>query len=124
LNGVRSSKPPLAGFLRVRLIAAAVSVLAFVGALVLGLAGILSHQAVLGTAALIAVIVGGAANAVIEVWRAHFLWRSGAWASMNGERRTRDQQPARFAIYLTLHTLFAAIWGGVCGFLAWTLFQP
>jgi hypothetical protein len=101
-----------------------VSVLAFVGALVLGLAGILSHHAVLGTAALIAFIVMGAANSVIEVWRAHFLWRCGAWAGMNGERRTRDQQPARFAMYLTLHALFAAIWMGVSGFLAWTLFQP
>jgi len=120
----RSSKSPLAGFLRVGRIAGAVSVLAFVGAVVLGLAGIFSHQAVLGTAALLAFIVMGAANSVIEVWRAHFLWQCGAWAGMNGERRTRDQQPARFAMYLTLHTLFAAIWMGVTGFLAWTLFQP
>jgi hypothetical protein len=100
-----------------------VSLLALVGTGVLALAAIFSHQAVLGTAALIALITCGAANSVIEGWRAHFLWQSGAWAGLHGERRSRDQQPARFAMYLALHTLLAAIWMGVSGYLAWTLFQ-
>ena len=106
-----------AGSLRVRRVAGAVSVLAVVSTVILALAAVVSHQTNLWTAALGALVVSGFANGVIELLRACFLWRTGAWASLSGQRHTREQQPARFSIWLTFHLIAAIIWIGVAGYL-------
>lgn len=117
------NSPLLVGSLRVRRFAGAVSVLALVCAGVLALAAAFSHQAILGTVALGALVIGGFANGVIEMWRGYFLLRTGAWTGLGGQRLTRQQQPARFAIWIALHMLFAVVWIGVSGYLTGTLVQ-
>lgn len=121
LNGVRASNPPLAGFLRVRRIAGAVSLLTLAGAGAFGLAAIFSRQAMVGAAAVIALAVCVFAHGVIETCRVYFLWHTGAWVRLNGQPVTREQQPARFRIWLTLHGLFGVIYVGAAGFLTWTV---
>ena len=118
-----SNSPPLVGALRVRLIVGTVSVLALVCTGILALAAVFSRQAFLATAALGALVACALANSVIEMWRSYFLWHTGAWAGLSGQRFTREQQPARFVIWTTMHLLIAMVWVSVAGYLTWTLSQ-
>jgi hypothetical protein len=118
-----ANSPLLVGALRVRLIAGTVSLLALVCTGILALAAVFSHQAILGTAALGALVTCAFANGVIEMWRSYFLWHTGAWAGLGGQRFTREQQPARFVIWTTIHLLIAMVWVGGAGYLTWTLAQ-
>ena len=122
LTGMASASGPMP-LLRVRLIAGSVSILALAGTGVLALAAIFSHQAVLATAAHATVVICVFANGVIEAWRSYFLWYSGAWGGLGGQRLTREQQPTRFLILLALHLLLAVIWMSAAGYLAWALLQ-
>ncbi|HEX2818126.1 MAG TPA: hypothetical protein VHN39_17160 [Phenylobacterium sp.] len=118
-----ANSPLLVGSLRVRQVAGTVSMLALVCTGILALAAVFYHQAILGTAALGALVTCGFANGVIEMWRGYFLWHTGAWAGLSGQRFTREQQPARFVVWITMHLLIAMVWIGVAGYLTGTLAQ-
>jgi hypothetical protein len=105
--------------LRLRLLAGRVSLLSFGLTVVLGLAALFSRQAILGRAALTALIATLAANALIEVLRARMLWRAGAWIGMDGVRLTRAERPRMFRVWLGVHLLSAVICAGAAVALAW-----
>jgi hypothetical protein len=107
--------------LRVGLVAAAVSLLGFLVAGILFLAALFSHQAVLFTAAFIALICSLAGTAVTKVWHAWSLCHAGAWTGLNGKLMTRADQPARFNWLLAINLVSAAGYGAVAGYLTSTL---
>jgi hypothetical protein len=98
--------------------------MAVVGALLTGilfLAALFSHQAVLASAALLALIAGMLGNTVIGVWGAWALWHSGAWMGLDGKRHTRVERPGAFRTLLVGHLFIAVVWGVATSYLTWTL---
>jgi len=106
---------------RVFLVASTVSVLGVILAGVLFLAALFSHRREFATAAVIALIASLVGNATIAGWRAYVLFTSGSWTTLDGRRASREEQPTKFATWLTLHGLFAAVWSAAAGFLTWTM---
>ena len=86
------------------------------------MAALFSHQALLFAVAMIALITSMLAQALIGVWRAWFLWHSGAWMGLDGKPRSRAERPGWFKTWLTLHVLLAGVTGGAAGYLTWALF--
>ncbi|MDP1632472.1 MAG: hypothetical protein Q8L66_13735 [Caulobacter sp.] len=108
--------------LRVRLVAGTVLVLSGAMSGILFVVALFSHQALLFAVALIALITSMLAHALIEVWRAWFLWHSGAWTGLDGKPCSRAERPGWFKTWLTMHVLFAGVTGGVAAYLTWALF--
>jgi len=108
--------------LRVRLAAGTVTVLSVPLTVLLFLAAIFSHQAVLFSAALFALIAGMLGNTVVAVWRAWALWQLGAWMGLDGKRHTRGERPGWFWAWLVAHLLVAAVLMVTAGYLARTLY--
>ncbi|MDP1737604.1 MAG: hypothetical protein Q8L23_09195 [Caulobacter sp.] len=104
------------------LVASLVLVLSGAVSVILFVASLFSHQALLFTVALIALITSMLAQALIIVWRAWFLWHSGAWMGLDGKPRSRAERPGWFKTWLAMHVLYAGVTGGVAAYLTWTLF--
>ena len=108
--------------LRLRLAASALLVLGGVLAGILFLAALFSSQTNLARAAMVALsmsLLGGAASQALGAWA---LWRSGYWRGLNGERISRDQQPGRFRVWLTMHILLSFVHLAPAACLTWIAF--
>jgi hypothetical protein len=90
---------------------------------ILFLAALFSRQAILARAALMALSISVLGQAVSQAWRAWWLWRSGSWVGLSGERISRDQQPGRFKVWLTTHALLTVIYMTACAYLTWITFH-
>lgn len=86
------------------------------------LAAIFSHQALVLSAALFALIASMLASTVIEIWRAWALWHLGAWMGLDGRRHTRAERPGWFRIWLIGHLFVAAALGVAAGYLTQALY--
>lgn len=117
--------PRMIALVRLRLvvgIVSLVSLLSFAMSVVLFVAPTFSHKALLFTAALIALNTNMLASALIEGWRAWLLWHTSAWTGFDGKPRSRAERPWWFATWLTVHVVFAGVYGCAAGFLTWALF--
>ena len=114
--------PRMIALLRVRFVAGIVALLSFAMLVILFVASTFSHQVLLFSAALIALITNMLAHAFIGGWRAWFLWHSGAWTGFDGKPRSRAERPGWFTTLLTMHVLLAGVYGSAAGFLTWVMF--
>ncbi len=115
-------RPPVLAVVRLYIIAAKTGIYALVCAGALFLTAAFSHQGMFSAAALTALSVSTACNAVIAVCRAYSLWRYGAWRGLYGQRLSREQYPARFFAWLSMHLVMGVIFAVASGSLAWTVF--
>jgi hypothetical protein len=104
------------------LVASAMTALSAPVAGFLFVAALFSHQAVLVSAALLALIVGMLGLTAIELWRSWALWRSGAWMGLDGKRHARVERPGRYRTWLMAHLLLSVVWGAASGYLSWILY--
>jgi hypothetical protein len=109
---------------RVYLAASTVSLLGLILAGALFLGALFSQRHELATAGEIALIASISGNAMLCGWRSYVLFKSGSWTTLDGRRTSREEQPTKFATWLTLHLVFAAVWSAAASFLAWTMLAP
>jgi hypothetical protein len=107
-------------FLRVGVVAGLVSGFGALVAGMLFLAGLFLRSHALFIAALVALAVGLFGLAVMQGWRAYLLFNMGSWRTLGGRPTSRNEQPARFVTWVTLHGLLAATYGTAAGFMIWT----
>jgi hypothetical protein len=110
--------------LRLRLTISALIVLGFVLALILFLAAAFSKQGIFARMAMVALSMSLLGGAMSQAWGAWTLWQSGHWRGLSGEWISRDQQPARFKVWLTMHLLLSFAHLAPAGYLTWAAFGP
>ncbi len=113
------TRSPTLRFLRIRVVSGLASGVGALSAGALFLAALFLHSHAVGIAALVALAVSLLALAVTEAGRAFLLFDTGRWTTLGGRPTSRVEQPARFATWVTLHGLFATIYGVAAGFMIW-----
>jgi hypothetical protein len=120
--GMKFTRSATTTAVRVYLLAAIGSVLGLILAVALFLVALFSHHNGFFTAAEVALIASMLSTATTATWRAYTFSHSKRWTLLDGRAATRDKQPWRFAIWLTLHGVLAAVWWSAAVFLIWSLF--
>ena len=105
--------------LRIYVIAGFASSLGVLVAVMLFLSALFSHSHVLGATALVALAISLQSIASIQGLSAYFLFKTGTWTTLAGRPASRSKQPTRFAIWVALHSLFAAIYSAAAAVMIW-----
>lgn len=107
MAAMSSTRSATSSFLGIRVVAGLASRPGVLSAGMLFLSALFSHSHLLGMAALVALAVSLLSLALIEGWRAHFLFKAGTRMTLGGRPTSRSEQPARFVTWVTLYGLTA-----------------
>lgn len=106
------------------LAAVVVTVVGGLLAFVFLLAAAFSHQRGFGTAAVGALSFALLGIAAMRASQTYLLARFGAWRDLGHRRLTRQEQPVRFVVCLTLNFVYVAIACATAGYLIWAVVLP
>jgi hypothetical protein len=116
---MKSTRVATSRFLRIGMVAAVAVVLGGLLSGLLFLVALFLHNALIGRAAIVALASSSLGIGVTRGIQAYRLADGGRWAALDGQLTSRSEHPKRFATWLTLLSLFAAIHSAVAAFLIW-----